>query len=172
MLYYTPGNVAIPCQSTETQIWMSLMNRGRNTEVQGCARTWQLLKCYTTKKIQMRSKGSEADLSEDALPFSLWECRPEVRPQGSSFWKPAWARRVEDSEWRVEEGWLLFFSKFLKFICLYFIYFAYQIFCMILSTFWFLMGAVKWRSPEFWIITYDMTGSEISITDLQITSHM
>lgn len=48
MLYYTPGNVAIPCQSTETQIWMSLMNRGRNTEVQGCARTWQLLKCYTS----------------------------------------------------------------------------------------------------------------------------
>lgn len=48
--------------------------------------TWQFPKCYTStcqfslegefqppRRYRMRSKGSEADLSEDALPFSLWE---------------------------------------------------------------------------------------------------
>lgn len=50
-------------------------------------------------------------------------CRPEVRPQGSSFWKPAWARRVEDSEWKVEEGWLLFFpQKFKIYLPLFYIF--------------------------------------------------
>lgn len=71
----------------------------------------------------MRSKGSEADLWGCSTLQPMRGCRPEVRPQGSSFWKPAWARRVEDSEWKVEEGWLLFFpQKFKIYLPLFYIF--------------------------------------------------
>lgn len=171
----------------------------------------------------MRSKGSEADLWGCSTLQPMRGCRPEVRPQGNSFWKPAWARRVEDSEWRVKEGWLLFFPQKFKILftsILYILPTKSAWFWLPSSSWWALWngsykhktceGNDKWKawgtvrtalvvmtdlwmpesvsgpdisplsnvrpvytvSPEVWIITHDMTGPEMSITDLQITSHI
>lgn len=121
--------MAIPCKSTETQIWMSLTNKGRNTEMQGCALTRQFPKCYTSicqfslegefqppRRYRIRSKGSEADLSEDVLPFSLWEGVGQKWGHKEAHFEslPGPEELKTVNEGRVEEGWLLFFFQIFK----------------------------------------------------------
>lgn len=67
--------------SQQTRLWMPLTKKGRNTEEHGCACKEQDAGCLPNsspndapalvRRYRMRSKGAEADLYEDALPFSL-----------------------------------------------------------------------------------------------------
>lgn len=87
----------------------------------------------------------QRQISEDALSFSLWEGVGQKwghkEAHFESLTGPEELKTVNEGSKRA--GYF-FFPQNLKFIYLYFIYFAYQIFCMILITFWFLMGAVNW----------------------------
>lgn len=99
--------VAIPCQSSETQIWVPLTHKGRNTEVHGCAGKEQAvyptapqmlhqhLSVFfgggipTSKMIQRRVKG-QRQIFEDALPFGPGEgvsqqCEERQRRAGYVF---------------------------------------------------------------------------------------
>lgn len=155
--------VAIPCQSSETQIWVPLTHKGRNTEVHGCAGKEQavcpavppppnaapaLVSLLWRRNPNLQDDDPEwgvkgqRPLSEDVLPLSPRGCEPEAALWGRSTLQPTrvWASSAEDSEEGQKRAGYFFSPNFIYLPLFY-------VFCLHVC----LCGSVKsWSYRQLW----------------------